>query len=82
MAKSATSDSITTAVKILTAIVGVAIVAVLVSKQADTANVLGSAGKSFAGIIGAAVAPVTGGSMGTGSSTANLGGYFDQFGLK
>jgi uncharacterized membrane protein len=68
--------AITSAVLVLTAIVGVAIVAVLVSKQSDTANVLGAAGKSFSSIIGAAVAPVSGGSMGAGlPSLGNLGAF-------
>ena len=51
---------ITNIVTVLVAIVGVAIVAVLVSKQADTANVLTAGGKAFSGILGAAVSPVSG----------------------
>jgi hypothetical protein len=70
--------AITSVVVVLTSIIGVAIIAVLVSKQSDTANVLGAAGKSFTSIIGAAVAPVTGGGMGGG--TANLSQYFQGFG--
>jgi cephalosporin-C deacetylase-like acetyl esterase len=46
---------------IAVAIVGVAILAVLVSKKADTANVIGAAGKAFGGALGVAVSPVTGG---------------------
>lgn len=42
------------------AIVGVAILAVLVSKQADTANVVMAGAKGFAADIEAAVSPVTG----------------------
>lgn len=48
-------------VTIATAIVGIAILAVLVSRNANTAGVLGAAGKAFSQSIGAAVAPVTGG---------------------
>jgi hypothetical protein len=55
--------AITSVVVVLTAIVGVAIVAVVVSKQADTANVLGAGGKAFSSILSAAVAPVSGGSQ-------------------
>lgn len=62
---------------IATAIVGLAIIAVVVSKKADTANVFTQAGKAFSSIIGAAVAPVTG-SSGLGSlsslSSSGLGG--------
>lgn len=43
---------------IATAIVGVAIVAVLVSKQSQTANAIKQAGTSFDSIISAAVKPV------------------------
>lgn len=52
---------ITAFVAILTAIVGVAIVAVLVSSKSQTAQVLQAGGNTFAGILGAAVAPVSGG---------------------
>ena len=53
-------NNITTAtVTVLTAIVGVAILAVIVSKNANTSQVIGSAGKAFASIIGAAVGPVS-----------------------
>jgi PRD1 phage membrane DNA delivery len=51
---------------ILTAIVGLAIIAVIVSKQADTSNVLTSGGNAFSNIIKAAVSPVSG-SGGIGS---------------
>jgi len=69
--------AITSVIVVLTAIIGVAIVAVVVSKNSDTANVLGAAGKSFSSIIGAAVAPVTGGTMGAGTlpSLGNFGGF-------
>lgn len=52
---------ITGGVAIVTAVIGIAILAVLVSKQADTANVLGAAGSALSGIIKTAVSPVTGG---------------------
>lgn len=41
------------------AIVGLAILAVLVSRNADTAKVIGAAGHAFSGSIGAAVSPVS-----------------------
>jgi hypothetical protein len=47
---------------IATAIVGVAILAVLVSRRADTANVIRSAGGAFSQALATAVSPVTGGS--------------------
>lgn len=45
---------------ILTLVVGVAIVAVLVSKQANTAAVLTSGGTAFGNILKQAVSPVSG----------------------
>lgn len=48
-------------VTIATAIVGVAIIAVLVSNNAQTANVISSAAGGFAEDLSAAVSPVTGG---------------------
>jgi hypothetical protein len=47
-------------VTITLAIVGVATLAVLVSKKADTSNVLKAYGQTFSAMIGAATAPVTG----------------------
>jgi hypothetical protein len=58
-------------VTISLAIVGLAIVAVLVSRNANTAGVIRSYGQTFAGMIGAATAPVTGASG--VSSTSVLG---------
>lgn len=51
------------------AIVGLAIIAVIVSRNAQTPEVIGSAGRAFSGAIGAAVAPVSGGFGGS------FGGY-------
>jgi hypothetical protein len=50
--------AITGFVTILTAVIGVAILAVLVSKKADTANVLNAGGNAFASILKTAVSPV------------------------
>jgi hypothetical protein len=47
-------------VTILTAIIGVAIVAVLVSKNAQTAGVLTAGGNAFSSALNAATKPVTG----------------------
>ena len=55
---------------IISAVVGLAIVAVLVSKNAQTPTVISSAGSALSNVIGAAVAPVTGGA----SSVSNLFG--------
>lgn len=52
---------ITGIVSIGMALIGVAIIATLVSQRAATANVLTAAGNAFGNAIGAAVSPVTGG---------------------
>jgi len=63
-------------VTILTAIVGVAILSVIVSRNSQTSEVLSSAGSAFGNILGVAVSPVTGGnSFGGGFSLPNLGGF-------
>lgn len=58
-------------VTIAVAIVGVATLAVLVSKNAQTPQVIRAAGQAFAGGIGAAVAPVSGG-FGYGNNSAYM----------
>lgn len=55
-------SSVTT---VLLAIVGVAIIAVLVSRNANTTGVISSGGSAFAQDLGAATAPITGGSFGS-----------------
>ena len=47
-------------VTIATAIVGVAILSVLVSKKSNTAAVIQAAGSAFGNALGVAVSPVTG----------------------
>jgi hypothetical protein len=61
-------------VSILMAVVGVAIIATLVSKQAQTANVLNAGGTAISNVLGAALSPVTGGGiLGTGITIPGLG---------
>lgn len=52
-------------VTIAVAIVGVATLAVLVSRNANTANVIRSAGAAFSESLRAATGPVMGGGLGT-----------------
>lgn len=51
-------------VTIVTAIIGVAILAVLVSRNSQTSQVITSAGKAFSGALGVALSPVSGGFTG------------------
>lgn len=69
---------ITSLLTVATAIVGVAIIAVLVSNRANTSGVITSAGQAFANDLLAAVSPVTGaqGTINTGSS--GFGGFSGQ----
>lgn len=64
-------------VAIATAIVGIAILAVLVSRNAQTPQVISAAGKAFSGAINAATGPVTGSGYGSGLSdyTNTYGNY-------
>lgn len=63
-------------VTVITAIVGVAIIAVLVSRNAQTGSVITSGGQALAASIGAAVSPVTGaGTGGLLSPTMFTGGF-------
>ena len=57
---------ITSVVTVLTAIIGVAIVATLVSKNAATAQVIQAGSQGFSTALGTALSPVTG-SGGLGS---------------
>lgn len=52
-------------IAVISAIIGVAIIAVLVSKNSNTDKVLTAGGNAFSGIIGAAVNPVSGSQFGS-----------------
>lgn len=65
-------------ITIVVSIIGLAMVAVLISKNAQTPQVLQSGGQALSAIIGAAVQPVTGssnlfGSVGSNISSTTLG---------
>lgn len=64
---------ITSVVTVLTAIIGVAIIAVLVSRNANTVGVISAGGSAFSGALGTALSPVTG-----ASGFSNFGGGFGQ----
>lgn len=59
------------AVSILLAIIGVAIIAVLVSNSAQTGNVLSAGGSSLAQMIRCAISPVMGGRGSCGESVSS-----------
>lgn len=61
--------------KILLAVVGLAIVAVVVSSNAQTSSVLQAFFSGFGSIIGAAVAPVSGSSSSTSATTPSFGAF-------
>jgi hypothetical protein len=60
-------------VTIATAVVGIAIIAVLVSNSANTSGVINSATSGFANDIKAAVSPVSGGGFGSGFTGSGVG---------
>lgn len=67
-----------TAASIGLAIVGVAILALIISRKSNTAGVIGAIGASFSNALGVAISPVTGAPVKglTGLGDMNLGGYF------
>lgn len=50
-------------VAVLMAIIGIAILSVLVSKNANTVGVLNAGSQAFSGALGTAMSPVTGSSL-------------------
>jgi hypothetical protein len=69
---------IASVVTVATAIVGVAIIAVLVSQKANTSGVISAAGNAFANDLSVAVSPVTGSSSGLGFGNSFTGGGVGQ----
>lgn len=67
------NDYIGPIVTVLTAIIGVAILATLVSNRANTANVIKAGTGGFSNMLGTALSPVTGGSG--FSMTNNYSGF-------
>lgn len=59
------NSAISAVVQIAALIVGVAILAVLVSRQSNTSGVIKSAGDAFTGALNAAVSPIVGGYQNT-----------------
>jgi len=70
-----TDHLIASVVTVATAIIGVAIIAVLVSQRANTSNVITSAGQAFANDLSAAVAPVTGSQATINTGSSGFGGF-------
>ena len=52
---------------VLTAIIGVAILSVILSKNSNTTGVVGAGANAFSSILGTALSPVTGSSLSAGS---------------
>jgi hypothetical protein len=71
------NELISSVVTVATAIVGLALIAVLVSKNANTSGVIQAGGSAFASDLSAAVSPVTG-SSGFGNSFTGGGVGFVQ----
>lgn len=59
-------------VTIAVAIIGLATLAVIVSKNANTVNVIKAGGGVFNTSLGTAISPITGGGGGYGSSMGNF----------
>lgn len=63
---------ITSVVTVLTAIIGVAIIATLVSKNANTSQVIQAGGSAFSSALGTALSPVTGSSFTGGGASLSM----------
>lgn len=73
------NNAISAALAIVGGVIGLAIISVLVSKQAQTPQVFGAAGSALSSVIAAAVSPVTG--TGSGASAgASSGGITSLLG--
>jgi hypothetical protein len=68
------SEGLTVISALASAVIGLAIISVIVSKNANTASVISSAATGFGNIIHAAVQPVSG--SGTGGNLANSTGIY------
>lgn len=66
------NSAVSAIVTIATAIVGVAILAVIVSNRSNTAGVVKAASGGFAQALSAAVSPITGGGQGIGTFPAQF----------
>ena len=66
---------ISSVVTVLIAIVGLAIIATLVSKNAETSNIISSGGSAFSGALQAAEGPVLGGFGLNVAGTSSMAGY-------
>jgi PRD1 phage membrane DNA delivery len=66
---------------IVTGVIGITILAVLVSNQSQTGAVITSAGNAFSGILKAAVSPISSGGIGSGllggGSSTSLSNVFN-----
>lgn len=62
-------------IALLTAILGVALVAALMSKNAQTSQVIGAAGSAFNTILGTALSPITGGGGFTNNSALSSSSF-------
>ena len=63
------SDSLATSiVTVLLAVIGVAVIAVLVSKNAQTSNIIKTGSTGFSNILGSALSPITGGTFTGGAA--------------
>lgn len=61
-------------ITIAAGVIGLAIIAILVSKNAQTSSVIGAAGSAFSNVLSAAEAPVTGAATRANVNGPNSGG--------
>lgn len=64
---------LTSIVTVATLLIGVAILAVIVSPKAQTSSVIQAGGSAFSGVLGAALSPVSGSGFGFSAPTFTVG---------
>ena len=67
---------VSSVVTVAVAIVGLGIIATLVSNKANTANILTAGGRSFSGALTAAEGPVLGGGLNVAGTSSSSGYMF------
>lgn len=60
-------------VSVIAGVIGLALVAVIVSKNANTQNVITGAGSALSSVISAAVSPISGSSINQFGSSGSVG---------
>ncbi len=73
-----TGDAVRAIFALASAIIGLAVLAVVLSTRSNTAGVIGAAGNALSAVIGAATSPISGATVQTSTNTGGLLGGASQ----